>query len=48
MNRADLEYLHNQLNTLARELVKHQAPGAVTARAESALLAVDWLIKKVK
>lgn len=48
MNRADLEYLHNQLRLLEAQLREQQAPGAITARADGALLAVEWLIKKVK
>ena len=47
MNRAELEYMHNQLRTLEQQLKNTGAPGAITARAHSALLAVEWLIKKV-
>jgi len=48
MNRQDLEYLHNQLYKLSDRLRQEQAPGAITARADGALLAVEWLLKKVK
>jgi hypothetical protein len=48
MNQADLEYLHNQLRLLEQQLMAAKAPGTIIARAYDALLAVEWLIKKVK
>jgi hypothetical protein len=45
MNQADLEYLHNQIRDLENKLWQTQAPGAITARAHDALLAVEWLLK---
>lgn len=47
MNRAELEYLHNQIRTLEQQLREQKAPGSITARAHGALLSVEWLLKQL-